>query len=60
MIRAWRERRRQTGEEAEGLGEGGLCPAGLVDGFTGFEIYPKSNKLLKDLKQARDQLGYRL
>lgn len=41
-------------EEAEGLGEGGLCPAGLVDCFTGFDIYPKSNKLLKDLKRARD------
>lgn len=42
---AWRARRRKAGEDVEGLGLGGLCPAGLVGCFTGFDLYPKSSKL---------------
>lgn len=49
-------RRRKTGESVEGLGWGKLCPAGLVDGLTCFDLYPKSSQLRKGLKQARDSL----
>lgn len=60
VTEVWRVRKRKTGEKAKGWGQGGSCPESLLVCFMGFDLYPKSKKLLKGLKQARDQLGCEL
>lgn len=55
VARHLRVRRRKTGEEGEGVGQGGYVPKDIADCFN---LYSKSKeKLLTDLKQASNQLG---